>query len=91
MDCFRHYVKRVAMERAGKVVNRTYEANPGEWEEAEFWIDLSVKMDPDGELGIKQYFASPYREARSSRSTSTSGGCSRTASPGCPRRPRRRG
>jgi len=59
---FRQPVKRVAMERAGIKVDRTYEANPGEvWEESEFWIDLTMKVDPDGELGIKQYFDSPYR------------------------------
>jgi len=59
---FRQPVRRVAMERAGKTVNRTWEANPGEvWEESEFWIDLSVKLDPDGSLGIKQWFESPYR------------------------------
>jgi len=59
---FRQPVRRVAMERAGKTVERTYEANPGEvWEEAEFWIDLSVKMDPDGSLGVRQWFESPYR------------------------------
>ncbi len=59
---FRQPVQRVAMERAGIHVERTYEANPGEvWEEAEFWIDLSVKMDPDGELGIRKHFISPYR------------------------------
>ncbi len=59
---FRQPVRRVAMERAGKTVARTYEANPGEvWEEAEFWIDLSVKLDPDGSLGIRQHFESPYR------------------------------
>ena len=50
---FRQPVRRVAMERAGQKVERTFEANPGEvWEEAEFWIDLSWAMDPDGELGI---------------------------------------
>jgi len=60
---FRQPVRRIAMERAGKTVRRTYEANPGEvWEEAEFWIDLSVAMDPDGSLGIRQWFESPYRE-----------------------------
>ena len=59
---FRQPVQRVAMERAGIHVERTYEANPGEvWEEAEFWIDLSVKMDPDGALGIRKHFESPYR------------------------------
>ena len=40
----------------------THEANPGEvWEEAEFWIALSWKIDPDGKLGIRKYFESPYR------------------------------
>jgi anaerobic selenocysteine-containing dehydrogenase len=35
---FRQPVRRVAMERAGKKVRFTYEANPGEvWEENEFW------------------------------------------------------
>ncbi|MDH5671210.1 MAG: molybdopterin-dependent oxidoreductase [Myxococcales bacterium] len=59
---FRQPVRRVAMERDGIAINRTYEANPGEvWEEAEFWIDLSVKMDPDGSLGIRKWFDSPYR------------------------------
>ena len=60
---FRQPVRRVAMERAGKQIDRTYEANPGEvWEESEFWIDLSVAMDPDGALGIRQWFESPYRK-----------------------------
>jgi anaerobic selenocysteine-containing dehydrogenase len=50
------------MERAGKKVRFTYEANPGEvWEEAELWIELSTRMDPDGSLGIKKHFESPYR------------------------------
>lgn len=59
---FRQPVRRVAMERAGKPVQYTWEANPGEvWEENEFWIELSGKMDPDGDLGIRKYFESPYR------------------------------
>ena len=60
---FRQPVQRVARERAGQKIERTWQANPGQvWEEAEFWIDLSVRMDPDGSLGIKQWFESPYRE-----------------------------
>ena len=60
---FRQPVRRVAMERAGKKVRFTHEANPGEvWEEAEFWVEVSGKMDPDGSLGIRQWFESPYRE-----------------------------
>jgi anaerobic selenocysteine-containing dehydrogenase len=59
---FRQPVKRVAMEKKGTPVNATHEANPGEvWEEAEFWIALSWKIDPDGKLGIRKYFESPYR------------------------------
>jgi anaerobic selenocysteine-containing dehydrogenase len=60
---FRQPVRRVAMERLGQPVDHTYEANPGEvWEENEFWIELSARMDPDGSLGIREHFESPYRE-----------------------------
>src|SRR6266704_2619286 len=31
------------------------------WEEDEFWIELSWRIDPDGSLGIRKYFESPYR------------------------------
>jgi anaerobic selenocysteine-containing dehydrogenase len=59
---FRQPVRRVAMERAGKKVKYTYEANPGEvWEEAEWWVELSWRMDPDGSLGIRKHFESPVR------------------------------
>lgn len=59
---FRQPVRRVALEKLGKPVKYTYEANPGEvWEENEFWIELSVAMDPDGSLGVRQWFESPYR------------------------------
>jgi anaerobic selenocysteine-containing dehydrogenase len=63
---FRQPVARVALERAGKRFNFTYEAHReaglGEvWEEDEFWIELSWRIDPDGALGIRKYFESPYR------------------------------
>ena len=59
---FRQPVHRVARERAGEPVRFTHEANPGEvWEENEWWIELSVRMDRDGSLGIRQWFESPYR------------------------------
>ncbi len=59
---FRQPVVRVAMERAGKKVTHTHEANPGEvWEEDEFWIELSWRIDPDGALGVRKWFESPYR------------------------------
>jgi anaerobic selenocysteine-containing dehydrogenase len=63
---FRQPVMRVALERQGKKFNSTYEAHReaglGEvWEEDEFWIELSWRIDPDGSLGIRKYFESPYR------------------------------
>jgi anaerobic selenocysteine-containing dehydrogenase len=59
---FRQPVLRVARERLGERFEYTYQANPGEvWEEDEFWIELSWRIDPDGSLGIRQYFESPYR------------------------------
>jgi anaerobic selenocysteine-containing dehydrogenase len=59
---FRQPVRRVAMEKKGQPVERTHQANPGEvWEESEFWIALSWKIDPDGSLGIRKFFESPYR------------------------------
>ena len=60
---FRQPVRKVAMQKLGHEVKYTYEANPGEvWEENEWWIELSHRMDPDGALGIRQWFESPYRE-----------------------------
>jgi len=59
---FRQPVLRVMREKMGQPVAFTYEANPGEvWEEDEFWIELSWRIDPDGSLGVRQYFESPYR------------------------------
>ena len=59
---FRQPVRRVAMERAGKTVDFTWQANPGEvWEEAEFWVELSGRFDPDGSLGVRQWFESRER------------------------------
>ena len=59
---FRQSVFRRFAEIEGKEVNedsRTHEFNPGEvWEENEFWIDLSWAIDPDGSMGIRQYFES---------------------------------
>ncbi len=63
---FRQPVLRVALEKQGRKFNFTYEAHResglGEvWEEDEFWIELSWRIDPDGSLGIRKYFESPYR------------------------------
>lgn len=58
---FRQPVRRVAMERLGREVADTREANPGEvWEENEFWIELSWRIDPDGSMGIRRHFESRY-------------------------------
>ncbi len=59
---FRQPVLREARRRMGNPVEFTYEANPGEvWEEDEFWQELSWRIDPDGSMGIKEHFISPYR------------------------------
>jgi anaerobic selenocysteine-containing dehydrogenase len=59
---FRQPVFRVNAEREGRPVSRTWQANPGEvWEENEFWIDLSWRIDPDGALGIRAQFESIER------------------------------
>ena len=59
---FRQPVLRVAREKNGETFTATHESNPGEvWEESEFWVALSWKIDPDGALGIRKFFESPYR------------------------------
>lgn len=60
---FRQPVLRLFKEKEGEKIRFTYEANPGEvWEENEFWIELSWRIDSDGSLGIRPYFESPYRK-----------------------------
>jgi anaerobic selenocysteine-containing dehydrogenase len=60
---FRQPVLREYARRKGQEFEFTYEVNPGEvWEEDEFWIELSWRIDPDGSLGIREHFISPYRE-----------------------------
>lgn len=60
---FRQPVLREYARRTGKPFTFTYEVNPGEvWEEDEFWIELSWRIDPDGSLGIREHFLSPYRK-----------------------------
>jgi anaerobic selenocysteine-containing dehydrogenase len=59
---FRQPVLRVARERLGERIADTRQVNPGEvWEENEFWIELSWRIDPDGGLGIRRYFESRER------------------------------
>ncbi|MBX9666731.1 MAG: molybdopterin-dependent oxidoreductase [Candidatus Obscuribacterales bacterium] len=59
---FRQPVRKVAKERMGGPSGTTLGSNPGDvWEENEFWIELSWRIDPDGSLGIRKHFESPYR------------------------------
>lgn len=59
---FRQPVLRAARERAGEQVGDTRQVNPGEvWEENEFWIELSWRIDPDGGLGIRRFHESRQR------------------------------
>ena len=59
---FRQPVLRAARERLGEPVTDTRQVNPGEvWEENEWWIELSWRIDPDGSLGIRRYHESRAR------------------------------
>jgi anaerobic selenocysteine-containing dehydrogenase len=56
---FRQPVMRAARQRNGDEVNDTREVNPGEvWEENEFWMELTWRIDADGSLGIRQFVES---------------------------------
>jgi len=66
---FRQPILRLALEKQGKKFNTTYEAHEAAgigqvWEEDEFWIELSWRVDPDGSLGIRRYFESPYESGK---------------------------
>jgi len=53
---FRQPVIKAVRQRAGEDVDDTREVNPGEvWEENEFWLELTWRIDPTGSLGIRQY------------------------------------
>lgn len=62
---FRQPVMRRYAELNGEEIGperRTHEFNKGEvWEENEFWIDLSWRIDPDGSLGVRKFFESDER------------------------------
>jgi anaerobic selenocysteine-containing dehydrogenase len=89
---FRQPVLRVYGEKQGKKVEHTYQANPGEvWEEDEFWISLSWAIDPDGSLGIRQWFESPYRPGRKITVDEYYGWIFENSVPGLPEAARREG
>ena len=53
---FRQPVLRAARERGGEQIKDTRDVNPGEvWEENEFWLELTWRIDPDGRLGIRKF------------------------------------
>ena len=60
---FRQPVLRAARERlGGESIDDTRQVNPGEvWEENEFWMELSWRIDRDGALGIRRFYESPAR------------------------------
>ena len=59
---FRQPVLRTARERTGERISDTREVNPGQvWEENEFWMELSWRIDPQGALGIRRYYESKER------------------------------
>src|SRR5258707_466936 len=69
---FRQPVLRVALEKQGKTFDHTWQAHEAAglgqvWEEDEFRIELSWRVDPDGSLGIRKYFESPYRSGEKLR------------------------
>ena len=74
----------------GETIDDTREVNPGEvWEENEFWLELTWRIDPDGSLGIRQYAESKKNPGTRLVSTSTTNGSSTTRFPVC-RKVRRR-
>jgi anaerobic selenocysteine-containing dehydrogenase len=62
---FRQPVMKAARERSGEEITDTRQVNPGEvWEENEFWLELTWRIDPDGNLGIRQYAESKKNPGR---------------------------
>lgn len=58
----RQPVLREHLRREGHEVADSREANPGQvWEECEFWIALTWRVDPDGRLGLRRWYESRER------------------------------
>ncbi len=56
---FRQPVLREFRRLEGDSPTSTLGCNPGRvWEEAEFWIALTFRIDPDGSRGIRRYYES---------------------------------
>ncbi len=57
---FRQPVMREYFERSGAAFKDSRDVNPGKvWEENEFWLELSWRIDPDNSLNIREYFEKP--------------------------------
>lgn len=53
---FRQPVMRAARERMGEKITDTRQINPGEvWDENEFWLELTWRIDSDGSMGIRKF------------------------------------
>ena len=47
---------KAARQRNGEKIGDTREVNPGEvWDENEFWLELTWRIDKDGSLGIRSF------------------------------------
>ncbi|MDJ0973271.1 MAG: molybdopterin-dependent oxidoreductase [Planctomycetota bacterium] len=56
---FRQPVQLEYRRKEGEALDKTLGTNPGSvWEEAEFWIALTHRIDPDGSRGIRQWYES---------------------------------
>ena len=76
---FRQPVMKAARNATAKRSTTRARSIPGEvWEENEFWLELTWRIDPDGSLGIRQYAESKKNPAHDSVSTSITNGSSRT-------------
>ncbi len=59
---FRQPVLRAARQRLGEEFTDSRQVNPGEvWEENEFWLELSWRLDADGSRGIRAFVESAER------------------------------
>jgi len=84
---FRQPVLRTARERQGEKFEDSREANPGQvWEENEFWIEVSWRIDPDGKLGIRKYFESKKKPGEKLRLDEYYGFIFENSVPGLPDR-----
>jgi hypothetical protein len=88
---FRQPVMKARATRRRKI-DDTRDVNPGEvWEENEFWLELTWRIDPDGSLGIRQYAESKKNPGHTTRARRVLRlDLSRTPFPVCPSAPRRR-